>query len=150
MMMQACAFRGKQPSTRNGLSVSRYLIMNNMNSCLVFIQLYICCFRWPQFTFPPFKIVQNTCLQKVRIGEQVCFIRSVPIENLIYSKKKIVCGFFVTCVIFYILWEERMKVPWPLAERELIVHYFLFEYFKDGLVVILLNTVKNQKPFSNL
>ena len=35
-----------------------------------------------------------------------------------------------------------MKVPWPLAERELIVHYFLFEYFKDGLVVILLNTVK--------
>ncbi|XP_013715584.1 uncharacterized protein LOC106419358 isoform X2 [Brassica napus] len=66
---------------------------------------------WPQFTFPPFKIVQNTCLQKVRIGEQVCFI--------------------------------RMKVPWPLAERELIVHYFLFEYFKDGLVVILLNTISD-------
>ena len=40
------------------------------------------------------------------------------------------------------LWEERMKVPWPLSERELIVHYFLFEYFKDGLVVVLLNSVK--------
>uniref|UniRef100_M4CY98 START domain-containing protein n=1 Tax=Brassica campestris TaxID=3711 RepID=M4CY98_BRACM len=38
---------------------------------------------------------------------------------------------------------ERMKVPWPLAERELIVHYFLFEYFKDGLVVILLNTISD-------
>lgn len=36
-----------------------------------------------------------------------------------------------------------MKVPWPLAERELIVHYFLFEYFKDGLVVILLNTISD-------
>ncbi|CAN6874633.1 unnamed protein product [Brassica oleracea] len=66
---------------------------------------------WPQFAFPPFKIIQSTCLQKVRIGEQVCFI--------------------------------RMKVPWPLAERELIVHYFLFEYFKDGLVVILLNTISD-------
>ena len=38
-----------------------------------------------------------------------------------------------------------MKVPWPLSERELIVHYFLFEYFKDGLVVVLLNSVK-QNP----
>ncbi|KAG2262965.1 hypothetical protein Bca52824_070044 [Brassica carinata] len=66
---------------------------------------------WPQFAFPPFKILQSTCLQKVRIGEQVCLV--------------------------------RMKVPWPLAERELIVHYFLFEYFKDGLVVILLNTISD-------
>ncbi|KAF8096481.1 hypothetical protein N665_0307s0012 [Sinapis alba] len=66
---------------------------------------------WPQFAFPPFKILQSTCLQKVRIGEQLCLV--------------------------------RMKVPWPLAERELIVHYFLFEYFKDGLVVILLNTISD-------
>ncbi|CAH8312819.1 unnamed protein product [Eruca vesicaria subsp. sativa] len=66
---------------------------------------------WPQFTFPPFKILESTCLQKVRIGEQVCLV--------------------------------RIKVPWPLAERELIVHYFLFEYFKDGLVVILLNTISD-------
>ncbi|KAJ0266263.1 Polyketide cyclase/dehydrase/lipid transport superfamily protein [Hirschfeldia incana] len=66
---------------------------------------------WPQFAFPPFKILQSTCLQKARIGEQVCLV--------------------------------RMKVPWPLAERELIVHYFLFEYFKDGLVFILLNTISD-------
>lgn len=38
-----------------------------------------------------------------------------------------------------------MKVPWPLTDREIIVHYFIFEYFKDGLVVILLNTVKQKK-----
>ncbi|KAF8118771.1 hypothetical protein N665_0002s0081, partial [Sinapis alba] len=64
---------------------------------------------WPQFAFPPFKILQGTCLHKVRTGEQVCLV--------------------------------RMKVPWPLTERELIVHYFLFEYFKDGLVIILLNSI---------
>nr|BAH57070.1 AT5G06440 [Arabidopsis thaliana] len=36
-----------------------------------------------------------------------------------------------------------MKVPWPLTEREMILHYFSFEYFKDGLVVILLNTISD-------
>ncbi|CAH8354644.1 unnamed protein product [Eruca vesicaria subsp. sativa] len=66
---------------------------------------------WPQFVFPPFKILQGTCLLKVRIGEQVCLV--------------------------------RMKVPWPLSERELIVHYFLFEYFKDDLVIILLNSISD-------
>lgn len=35
-----------------------------------------------------------------------------------------------------------MKVPWPLSDREILVHYFFFEYFKDDLVVILLNTVE--------
>ncbi|CAA7026807.1 unnamed protein product [Microthlaspi erraticum] len=66
---------------------------------------------WPQFTFPPFRILKSTCLQKVGIGEQVCL--------------------------------ARMKVPWPLTDREIIVHYFSFEYFKDGLVVILLNSISD-------
>ncbi|KAJ4893396.1 Polyketide cyclase/dehydrase and lipid transport superfamily protein [Raphanus sativus] len=35
----------------------------------------------------------------------------------------------------------RMKVPWPMANREAIVQFFLFEYFKDGLVIILLNSI---------
>uniref|UniRef100_A0A1J3ITC8 START domain-containing protein n=1 Tax=Noccaea caerulescens TaxID=107243 RepID=A0A1J3ITC8_NOCCA len=35
----------------------------------------------------------------------------------------------------------RMKVPWPMTNREAIVQFFLFEYFKDGLVIILLNSV---------
>ncbi|KAL3029780.1 hypothetical protein AAZX31_03G184000 [Glycine max] len=39
----------------------------------------------------------------------------------------------------------RMKVPWPLATREAIVHYYLFEYYQDDLVVILLNTVHESK-----
>lgn len=34
-----------------------------------------------------------------------------------------------------------MKVPWPMANREAIVQFFLFEYFKDGLVIILLNSI---------
>ncbi|KAF3505915.1 hypothetical protein F2Q69_00000267, partial [Brassica cretica] len=68
---------------------------------------------WPQFAFPPFKILQGTCLHK-----------------LIWETLSI-CG------------EERMKVPWPLSEREVIVHYFLFEYFKDGLVVVLLNSISD-------
>ncbi|XP_027348030.1 uncharacterized protein LOC113859460 [Abrus precatorius] len=35
----------------------------------------------------------------------------------------------------------RMKIPLPLSTREAIVHYYLFEYFQDDLVVVLLNTV---------
>ncbi|KFK25047.1 hypothetical protein AALP_AA8G059400 [Arabis alpina] len=66
---------------------------------------------WPQFAFPPFRILQSKCLQKVGIGEQICL--------------------------------ARMKVPWPLSDREILVHYFFFEYFKDDLVVILLNTISD-------
>ncbi|GLT38518.1 hypothetical protein SLA2020_127620 [Shorea laevis] len=37
----------------------------------------------------------------------------------------------------------RMKVAWPLSAREALVHYFLFEYFEDDLIVILLNTISD-------
>ncbi|CAN8259709.1 unnamed protein product [Cochlearia groenlandica] len=37
----------------------------------------------------------------------------------------------------------RMKVPWPMTDRLAIVQFFLFEYFKEGLVIILLNSVEN-------
>ncbi|KAL2345322.1 hypothetical protein Fmac_006607 [Flemingia macrophylla] len=37
--------------------------------------------------------------------------------------------------------QVRMKVPWPLSTREAIVHYYLFEYFQDDLVVVLLKTI---------
>ncbi|XP_051150364.1 uncharacterized protein LOC127264858 isoform X2 [Andrographis paniculata] len=37
----------------------------------------------------------------------------------------------------------RMKVPWPLSSREALVHYFTYEYFPDGLVVVLLNTISD-------
>ncbi|CAK8544170.1 unnamed protein product [Lathyrus sativus] len=35
----------------------------------------------------------------------------------------------------------RMKPPWPLSTREAIVHYYLFEYFQDDLIVVLLKSV---------
>lgn len=38
--------------------------------------------------------------------------------------------------------KKRMKVPWPMANREAVVQFFLFEYFRDGLVIILLNSVE--------
>ncbi|KAL0855110.1 hypothetical protein Bca101_060262 [Brassica carinata] len=67
---------------------------------------------WPHSVFPSFRVLQNKCLQKLRINEQICLV--------------------------------RVKVPWPMTNREAIVQFFLFEYFKDGLVIILLNSVKNQ------
>ncbi|KAA0043794.1 Mitotic checkpoint serine/threonine-protein kinase BUB1, putative isoform 1 [Cucumis melo var. makuwa] len=37
----------------------------------------------------------------------------------------------------------RVKVSWPLSTREIVVHYFLFEYFQDDLIVILLNSISD-------
>ncbi|XP_027937302.1 uncharacterized protein LOC114192000 isoform X2 [Vigna unguiculata] len=39
----------------------------------------------------------------------------------------------------------RMKVSWPLSTREAIVHYYLFEYFQDDLIVVLTNSVSDSK-----
>ncbi|KAE9621723.1 putative START-like domain-containing protein [Lupinus albus] len=39
----------------------------------------------------------------------------------------------------------RMKVPWPLSTREVIVHYYVFEYFQDDLIVVILNSVSESK-----
>ncbi|XP_038903792.1 uncharacterized protein LOC120090292 [Benincasa hispida] len=37
----------------------------------------------------------------------------------------------------------RVKVSWPLSTREIVVHYFLFEYFQDDLIVVLLNSISD-------
>ncbi|XP_004303387.1 PREDICTED: uncharacterized protein LOC101299210 [Fragaria vesca subsp. vesca] len=37
----------------------------------------------------------------------------------------------------------RMKIPWPLSAREAVVHYFVFEYYEDDLIVCLLNTISD-------
>jgi hypothetical protein len=34
-----------------------------------------------------------------------------------------------------------VKVTWPLTARETVVHYVLFEYLQDGLVVVVASTV---------
>ncbi|TKY53188.1 hypothetical protein E2542_SST24712 [Spatholobus suberectus] len=39
----------------------------------------------------------------------------------------------------------RVKVSWPLSLREAIVHYYLFEYFQDDLIVVLTNSVPDSK-----
>ncbi|KDP36083.1 hypothetical protein JCGZ_08727 [Jatropha curcas] len=70
-----------------------------------------CLSRWPQISFPPFKITICKCLQKVRIGEQISLV--------------------------------RVKITWPLSAREVVAHYFLFEYLKDGLVVALVNSISD-------
>ncbi|KAI5448647.1 hypothetical protein KIW84_015882 [Lathyrus oleraceus] len=38
-----------------------------------------------------------------------------------------------------------MKVSWPLSMREAVVHYYLFEYFQEDLVVVLTNSVPDSK-----
>ncbi|KAK6942515.1 hypothetical protein RJ641_027892 [Dillenia turbinata] len=35
------------------------------------------------------------------------------------------------------------SVPWPLSAREALVHYFEIEYFKDDLIVVLLNSISD-------
>ncbi|XP_057784690.1 uncharacterized protein LOC131002036 [Salvia miltiorrhiza] len=39
----------------------------------------------------------------------------------------------------------RMKLSWPMSGREVIVHYFTFEYFQDGLVVVILNSISDSE-----
>ncbi|KAF9595452.1 hypothetical protein IFM89_000370 [Coptis chinensis] len=36
---------------------------------------------WPQFNVPPFKIISSSCLQEVRIGEQICHMRIILKET---------------------------------------------------------------------
>uniref|UniRef100_A0A2N9FPL5 START domain-containing protein n=1 Tax=Fagus sylvatica TaxID=28930 RepID=A0A2N9FPL5_FAGSY len=39
----------------------------------------------------------------------------------------------------------RVKVSWPLSTREVVVHYVLFEYFQDDLIVVLLNSISDSE-----
>ncbi|XP_061362486.1 uncharacterized protein LOC133306211 [Gastrolobium bilobum] len=43
----------------------------------------------------------------------------------------------------------RMKISWPLSTREAIVHYYVFEYFQDDLLVVLLNSVPESKSIND-
>ncbi|XP_061360847.1 uncharacterized protein LOC133304803 [Gastrolobium bilobum] len=45
----------------------------------------------------------------------------------------------------------RMKVSWPLSMREVVVHYYLFEYFQDDLIIVLMNSVpESESVMGNL
>ncbi|RVW89721.1 hypothetical protein CK203_047238 [Vitis vinifera] len=41
----------------------------------------------------------------------------------------------------------RMKLSWPLSAREAVVHYFEVEYFQDGLLIVLLNSISDSENF---
>ncbi|KAL6336182.1 hypothetical protein AAG906_011064 [Vitis piasezkii] len=41
----------------------------------------------------------------------------------------------------------RMKLSWPLSAREAVVHYFEVEYFQDGLIIVLLNSISDSENF---
>lgn len=36
-----------------------------------------------------------------------------------------------------------MKVPWPVSEREALLHYFQFEYLKEDLVIVIMKTISD-------
>ncbi|CAM0873810.1 unnamed protein product [Alopecurus aequalis] len=37
----------------------------------------------------------------------------------------------------------RVKVPWPVSEREALLHYFQFEYLKEDLVIVIMKTISD-------
>lgn len=37
------------------------------------------------------------------------------------------------------VWSERVKVPWPVLKKEVLLHYFELEYLKDVVVLIMKN-----------
>ncbi|URE18028.1 hypothetical protein MUK42_13188 [Musa troglodytarum] len=38
---------------------------------------------------------------------------------------------------------ERVKVPWPVSDREALLHYFEIEYLNEDLVLVLINTISD-------
>lgn len=44
----------------------------------------------------------------------------------------------------------RVKVPWPLSEREVVLNYFELEYFEDDLVIVLLNSISDTENVDEL
>ncbi|KAB2045239.1 hypothetical protein ES319_D01G146700v1 [Gossypium barbadense] len=49
---------------------------------------------WPQSSFPPFKINSSTCLQKVRIGEQISLVRRMKVAWPLSAREALVHFFF--------------------------------------------------------
>ncbi|VFQ59242.1 unnamed protein product [Cuscuta campestris] len=62
---------------------------------------------------------------------------TVPNFKVAYSKclQKVRIGEHISVV--------RMKLPWPLSTREALINFFEFDYFQDGLVVVLFNSISD-------
>ncbi|KAL4591871.1 hypothetical protein LXL04_004845 [Taraxacum kok-saghyz] len=39
----------------------------------------------------------------------------------------------------------RMKLSWPLSTREALIHYVTLDYFQDGLIIVLLNSISESE-----
>lgn len=65
---------------------------------------------------------------------KVGYVFFIMIMNLV-----IIIIFEMLISIHYL--EERVKVPWPVSDREALLHYFEIEYFKEDLIFVLLNTL---------
>ncbi|KAL9261539.1 hypothetical protein AKJ16_DCAP19493, partial [Drosera capensis] len=39
----------------------------------------------------------------------------------------------------------RLKLPWPLTRREILIQFSLLEYYEDGLVFVLFNTISGKE-----
>ncbi|KAJ1276031.1 hypothetical protein BS78_05G182900 [Paspalum vaginatum] len=37
----------------------------------------------------------------------------------------------------------RVKVPWPVSEREALLHYFELEYLKEDIVIVIMKTISD-------
>lgn len=52
-----------------------------------------------------------------------------------------------TCLQKVCIGEEislvRVKVAWPVSDREAILHYYEVEYFKEDLIIVLINTISD-------
>uniref|UniRef100_A0A804R3D2 Uncharacterized protein n=1 Tax=Zea mays TaxID=4577 RepID=A0A804R3D2_MAIZE len=44
------------------------------------------------------------------------------------------------------VWSERVKVPWPVLKKEVLLHYFELEYLKDVVVLIMKNVSNTILP----
>ncbi|KAB5519602.1 hypothetical protein DKX38_023921 [Salix brachista] len=107
-ILQVYASLGRQHSTENASSKFPQVAFYTIE---IVLEMSSGMCRWPQYSFPPFRITICECLQRIRIGEQISLV--------------------------------RVKVTWPLTAREAVVHYVLFEYLQDGLVVVVASTISD-------
>lgn len=42
----------------------------------------------------------------------------------------------------------RVKVPWPVSDREAVLHFFEIEYFEEDLVIVLMNTISDSEQIN--
>lgn len=104
--------------------------------------------RFPQYNLPTFRIDQSGCLKKVRIGEEISLVRLVADYLFVTLLLTFNIYFIVTVANLFIRYlEERVKVPWPVSEREALLHYFELEYLKEDLVIVIMKTVRMFFPF---